>query len=162
MLSSNLTFQKKTKYAFTLQSEFKKSIELLENEKIIHTSKLRLYSPFIFASLGYFVLTNSRIILIKHYIFKADQLLSIDLNDINHINIKQTKLMNGIFLFRKFLYLEIIYKQKSSLRIFEFSGFYSKYWRPSDQKTKSLAKKIKGQINTLNKTRNEIRLIIDQ
>lgn len=62
-MSSQYTYQKSTTYAFSLESQFNKSAKLGLGETIIYKTKISLYSQFIFARLGYFVLTNKRLFL---------------------------------------------------------------------------------------------------
>lgn len=81
-----MTFRKYTKYAFTLPGEFEKNIQLTSDEKIILQEKVKFYHP-ITAWLGYLVLTNKRLILLKHYAFWPDIVISIDKKDIQEVKL---------------------------------------------------------------------------
>jgi len=146
-MSLKLTYQKNTKYAFTLEAEFKKSAKLGNEEKVVYKTKVRFYSPLIFTRLGYCVLTNKRVFFIKHYLFRPDILVSISLDDISSINLDETNFFNCSFPLRKYFFITLNFLDKK-IRFYKFSGMYSKHWRPSNVGTKRLYKRIAGKLQS--------------
>ncbi len=137
-MSESLTFQKNTKYSFTMESEFKNSIKLCHDEKILHRYKLRCFGPLNFARIGYFVLTNKRMVLIKHYAFRPDILISVDYNDIHCLELRETSIFNRFFPFRAVKYIVISFAQNQEIKIFQYSMISGMRWLPSNRKTELL------------------------
>ena len=113
---SNKTFIKNAKYAFTITGEFKKSIELDKDEKVIIKRNVKickvLYRP------GYFALTTKRLVFIKHYLFAPDRVISIDIRDLKGIGIKESGILSLLTLLRKYKYISLDFKYKSKIKKF--------------------------------------------
>lgn len=83
------TFKKNAKYGFTLTSEFKKSVKLDSDETIVLKRKVRLCcGNVVIARLCLLMITSKRISLVKHYVFRPDIVISIALQDIREIQMK--------------------------------------------------------------------------
>lgn len=141
----NLTFEKNAKYAFTLESEVKKNLKLFPGEKEIYRGRVRLYQRII-QRICYLVLTNKRLFLLKHYVLRPDRVISVAWNDVQEV-----KLMKLPFLYNKPItrrvgkYIHILYKIRDkiyTLRLYTYSGYYSKHWYQTSKKTVKLFKKI--------------------
>lgn len=93
-------FEKKATYGFSMNSEVKKNIDFLENEEIetiinkkgdIEECKFRgfVFEEKIFQHPSIIILTNKRLIFLKHYFFQPDKMFYLPLDLISKINIRK-------------------------------------------------------------------------
>jgi hypothetical protein len=83
---SRLTFQKNASYAFTIQKELEKNLDLGVGEKLVSQENIRFYG-LIISHIGKIALTNQRIAIVKHFQFRPDIFYSINFKDITKVEI---------------------------------------------------------------------------
>jgi len=140
------TFIRNAKYAFTIEGEFKKSIQLKENEKVIIKRKVKIYSGNIIARLTYLFITNKRLVLIKHYFFRPDIVISIEFKSIINIELKKSNLLGSFAELRKFSYIDITFRynfNNKDIRFYCFASHRLIYLHSMDKYTKHIYYKIK-------------------
>ncbi len=98
--------EKKATYGSSMNSEVKKNIDFLENEEIetivnkegdIEECKFRgfVFDEKIFQHPSIIILTNKRLIFLKHYFFKPDKMFYLPLDLISKINIRKLSLFRS-------------------------------------------------------------------
>lgn len=81
-----ITYQR-ANYGITKEKEFEKSVKLLSNEGIIFQKECQIIESEIFIKPGILAITNSRIILLRHFFLIPDQLVYIPLEEIKGVKI---------------------------------------------------------------------------